>query len=43
MEEVASFDPVELADSEPEDLLDPDAPSKPVDDPDGVSVSVRLS
>lgn len=41
-EAVASFDPVEWADSERDALLEQYSPSEPEADPDGVLVSVAL-
>ena len=40
---VALFDHVEWYKSEPEAFSEPDAPSKPEEDLDGVSVSMRSS
>lgn len=41
--EVASFDPVEWANSEPDASSEPDSPSKQEEDLEGVSISVRSS
>lgn len=42
-EVVASFDPIEWFDSELDAASEPDAPSKPEENPDGVQVSFHSS